>query len=139
MLAQLGCRTRNLSLDSKYCSFWSEHRLAPSFAGLRVLRCSTFEWARTRSQVTKDFISSLSQNPKYSRPRLADKYSLHSSCIPVPSFESLLAVKQRSPNAYASGSFVLCCQAGTRTPIPWTRTTCPTIRRPGNIYLQPKS
>ncbi len=36
-------------------------------------------------------------------------------------------------NNALSGVVYFCCRTGTRTPIAWTKTKCPTIRRSGNI------
>ncbi len=45
-------------------------------------------------------LASASQNPKCSRPRLGDKHSLRSSCIPPAAFKSSPANKQNRPRVY---------------------------------------
>ena len=62
-----------------------------------------FFWGDYRESVTSYLVCSCymcTTQPKYSRPRLGDKHSLRSSCIPPPSFDSrYLPPKIQLPNA----------------------------------------
>ena len=57
-------------------------------ARCRKATCYAFRFWVHRSRVTKYISSLCSKSIKYSRPQLADKHLLCSSCIPAPFFDS---------------------------------------------------
>lgn len=48
--------------------------------------------------------------PKYSRPRLADKHSLCSSCIPAPAFESFPVLQNKITRPYSGRVHLFLCR-----------------------------
>ncbi len=74
-------------------------------------------WEQARSRITKYICSTTSPNLLCSRPRLIDKRSLWSSCVPIPSFEPAPNVNENNSKADALELF-FCAWEQARTADP---------------------
>ncbi len=81
--------TEHVMFDSRIPHFFTQGLRFLTQQSLR-LSCSH----QCRSRITKYICSPRSKSTKCSRSRLADKYSLRSSCVPVLPFDSLGSFKK---------------------------------------------
>lgn len=86
-----------------------------------------------RGSVTSNFPTENSLDPGSAIPALRDWDPGPPPFSPLPTGEN-----SKSPMLSHQALTISCCPAGARTPISWTKTRRPTIRRPGSVSFVAK-